>query len=369
MSSINDEGKKQYKTIFGSKGALGGYPILNSQWNLEEKSKELALGRVLYDYNEGILIQSYVYLDAQNTAQHILYMDQASLGLLRINFVDSEKYKEIIKAYRTLQSSTAETLFKYLDINKPDDDKLNEDLESMFQFEKAIAGIMVPEDQRRNSTAMYNPMSLAKIMKSYTQIKWKIYFNELLKGDNAIEENDKIIVAEPYYFEKLNELLNETDDKIIYNYIHWRILLQTLPNGPDEMREHYKTFLKDAMGIKKEVLRDNICAKRVAAPFDGMGGLGFAVAYEYIQKKFDDDSKNEVKKMVGGLKSSFKELVAESSWMDKETQNKAKEKVDSMVQSLGYPDWLKTESEIEKKYKEVRRGYASIFLIHISFLA
>ena len=44
--------------------------------------------------------------------------------------------------------------------------------------------------------------------------------------------------------------------------------------------------------------------------------------------------------MVEDLRSAFKELVEEAVWMDGETQEKAKEKADMMLQLIGYPDWL-----------------------------
>ena len=50
------------------------------------------------------------------------------------------------------------------------------------------------------------------------------------------------------------------------------------------------------------------------------------------------------------LLSAFKELVGESVWMDEETKGKAKEKADSIVTMLGYPDWLPSPTELDNYY-------------------
>ena len=57
--------------------------------------------------------------------------------------------------------------------------------------------------------------------------------------------------------------------------------------------------------------------------------------------------------MVENLRAAFKELVEETDWMDAETQVKAQEKADQMLQLIGYPDWLLDNSEVDKYYWQV----------------
>lgn len=58
----------------------------------------------------------------------------------------------------------------------------------------------------------------------------------------------------------------------------------------------------------------------------------------------------QVGNLVKNLLSAFKELVGESVWMDEETKGKAKEKADSIVTMLGYPDWLPSPTELDNYY-------------------
>ncbi|CDW61127.1 endothelin converting enzyme 1 [Trichuris trichiura] len=56
------------------------------------------------------------------------------------------------------------------------------------------------------------------------------------------------------------------------------------------------------------------------------------------RKKFDNESKSDVDKMVTELKNAFNLLLNENNWMDEPTKQKAKEKIHQMISSIGYPE-------------------------------
>ena len=81
-----------------------------------------------------------------------------------------------------------------------------------------------------------------------------------------------------------------------------------------------------------------------------VGAFGFAAAHEYVIANFEESAKVQADKMVENLRAAFKELVEETDWMDAETQVKAQEKADQMLQLIGYPDWLLDNAEVDKYY-------------------
>ena len=44
--------------------------------------------------------------------------------------------------------------------------------DNIFDFEAKIAAIMTPASERRNFTAMYNPMTVAELKDRYKTINW-----------------------------------------------------------------------------------------------------------------------------------------------------------------------------------------------------
>lgn len=81
--------------------------------------------------------------------------------------------------------------------------------------------------------------------------------------------------------------------------------------------------------------------------------LPVLVSAMYVRKYFQRNSKEVAQKMVKEIVLEFRRILKESFWMDKETREKALQKLDAMSTYIGYPDWLMNDSEIEKLYKDL----------------
>lgn len=57
--------------------------------------------------------------------------------------------------------------------------------------------------------------------------------------------------------------------------------------------------------------------------------------------------------MIANLKTAFKTLVDEATWMDDVTKGYAREKVDFMSEFVGYPDWILDNAALEAYYAGV----------------
>lgn len=57
--------------------------------------------------------------------------------------------------------------------------------------------------------------------------------------------------------------------------------------------------------------------------------------------------------MINDLKTAFKTLVDDAAWMDDATKAYAREKVDNMLQLVGYPDWILNNTALENFYNGV----------------
>ena len=106
--------------------------------------------------------------------------------------------------------------------------------------------------------------------------------------------------------------------------------------------------------------------------------MGYALGSKYVQNVFDDESINEVKitnlifksafhfsliipncfdlqikTMIANLKKAFKSLVDDATWMDSDTKSIAKDKVDAMIEFVGYPPWINNKKSLEDYYNGV----------------
>lgn len=58
--------------------------------------------------------------------------------------------------------------------------------------------------------------------------------------------------------------------------------------------------------------------------------------------------------IVKNLRTGFKSLVDNASWMDSAIKAIAKDKLDSMVANIGYPDWMTNKTALQIYYSKVR---------------
>ena len=85
---------------------------------------------------------------------------------------------------------------------------------------------MTPDSERRNSTAMYNPMMVSELKENYPRFNWDTYFAAVFTETGVtVGDEERIIVVQPDYFmatqnmEASSELLGDNlDSEKLSNY-------------------------------------------------------------------------------------------------------------------------------------------------------
>jgi predicted metalloendopeptidase len=111
-------------------------------------------------------------------------------------------------------------------------------------------------------------------------------------------------------------------------------------------------FSKVLYGTTEPTKRASTCVGKVN------NLLGYAVGAKYVEKAFDDAGKTEVEELISNLKTAFKSLVDDASWMDSATKKIAREKADAIREFIAYPDWSQNKTALEEYYKglQVQKG-------------
>ena len=58
--------------------------------------------------------------------------------------------------------------------------------------------------------------------------------------------------------------------------------------------------------------------------------------------------------MVSYIRKSFRDALPEVDWMDSKTRAKALQKVDAIIEKIGYPDLIDDVDELDDYYQLVR---------------
>lgn len=111
--------------------------------------------------------------------------------------------------------------------------------------------IAVPEGERRNLSALYNPFVIRDLQAKYPYLSWLQYINGLLSGAFHVEENEIVIIDVPNYFDRLNSILIATPTRTIANYFAWRSVLFTSDWMNEKLRQLKLAFYATTIGLRK----------------------------------------------------------------------------------------------------------------------
>jgi len=331
-------------SALGQDAAEGGWPMLleAGSWDSTKFDASEVMGQIRNSQGLNVLLSIFVYLDDFNTEHNIIYVDQPDLGLPMSMYLDLDSYADYIAAYKTYMVDTARVMVRELGTGVSDE-QLAMAADKMFDFEREVAMRMTPSSDRRNSTAMYNPMTIAELKALMPNMDWDKYLAAVfVDTDVTVGDDETVIVVEPGYLQTAQEI--EADFETIVNYMYWRSIMPLNGEMTEELRDIAFKFSSAMTGVTEKAARWMTCTAKAVNAF------GFAAAHEYVKANFAEESKAQADAMVEDLRAAFKELVSESEWMDAATQERAAKKADQMLQLIGYPDWLTDPSKVDEYY-------------------
>ncbi|OQV25628.1 Membrane metallo-endopeptidase-like 1 [Hypsibius exemplaris] len=315
---------------------LGGWPVIDSKWNASTFQLEKLVASLRIMHND-ILISLWIGPDGKNSSWNVLQIDQADFGMpTREYYLDNNQLYRL--AYLGLMTSIAELL------GVPRTRAMT-DMEEILEFETKLANISTPQEYRRNFTAIYEKTTVADMEKLVPQIKWNRYFELVL--NRTVSPKEVLVVYAKDYFIKLGNLLTKTSPRTVANYLIWRIVQNRASNLDERFRSRRRVFSNLLLGNTKEAPRWRTCVQYVN------DNLGMAVGAMFVREHFKEDSKEIAQLMIREISISFIELVGQVDWMNDATKRKAKEKMESMIDNIGYPDYVLDDKKLDEEYNGV----------------
>ncbi|VDL73866.1 unnamed protein product [Nippostrongylus brasiliensis] len=312
--------------LFETLSDLGYWPLLQSTWQREKFDLTDLMGIARRDYGAESFFQIYIYADAKNTSRNTLFVDQTSLSLgrgARDYYLNTTMFANHMIAYRKYFHEIVKILQEDANID-PNNSTAEASIDAVIAFEKKLAEIVVPEDERRNSTRLYNKRVIGDLYEYMDDVDWVAYFRRVAPAEmvDMFNNDTEIIVAEIDFLRKTSALIKETDTEILVNYIVWRVV-QASVRLLDERFENIKQVLPLAAGAV------------------------------YVQAHFNSEDKREALEMIEKLREAFSDLVTHNDWMDESTKNTAIEKANSMINNIGYPNITNDIAKLDEQYKEL----------------
>ncbi|KAG0034876.1 hypothetical protein BGZ82_005566 [Podila clonocystis] len=303
------------------------------------------------------LVEFDVDSDPKNPDVNVFRMGESGLGLSSKEYYNDDK---IVQVYQT----TVEEMFALVmghvlpATNGVKHQVLAEVAKNVVDFEKLLADISSDPDDLDNSEVTYNPRTLAQIAEIVPSIDWSLVVEKLSATGAQIQ--DPIIISSPAYLAKLQALLQVTPALTLQNYFVWKLISQLAVNLDGETRQPMMTLKAALQGVSAHMVtpRWETCVDVVDAALGAMAG------HFFIQQTFRGDSKEGAESIISSLRTSFVDGLARLDWLDHETLVNAKEKVEHLMQKVGFsvasPD-VRSSEGLEEYFKDLEVDCSDFF--------
>ncbi|KYN12808.1 Endothelin-converting enzyme 1 [Trachymyrmex cornetzi] len=253
---------------------LGGWPILKPNWD-PDKFDWLRLTAQLRLYNNEVLISEWVGPDIKNSDKYVIQFDQTSLGLPTKDYFLQPSNAIYLKAYKDYLMGIATLL-------GASSDNAIIDVEELIEFETQLASITSSPDERRNSSELYQRMSVGKLRALVPQIDWCLYLSIVLA--RPIHFFEPVVVFALQYIQDLVVLLSKTQPRTVANYLLWRFVRHRVNNLDDRFQQVKQKFYYILFGREQAPSRWKNCVTQVNSNMD------MAVGSMFVKKYFDKNT-------------------------------------------------------------------------------
>ncbi|XP_017869944.1 PREDICTED: endothelin-converting enzyme 1 isoform X3 [Drosophila arizonae] len=327
---------------------IGGWNVTQTGFNVTNWKLGNTLKILHNKYNFNCLFGWAIGEDDKNSTRHVIQIDQGGLTLPTADY-----YNNKTDIHRKVLSEYIEYMTKVCVLLGANETTARIQMEAVINFEKKLANITIPMEDRRNEEAMYHPMKLKDLIKLAPFLNWTDHFDNALQMVNRrVTDEEIVVVYAPDFLKNLSNIIlnmQKTDaGKItLNNYLIWQAVRTLTSCLSKPFRDAYKGVRKALMGSDggEEVWR--YCVS------DTNNVIGFAVGAIFVRQAFHGVSKPAAEQMIGEIREAFKMNLQNLSWVDKQTRERAIEKANEISDMIGFPDYILNSEELDKKYEEL----------------
>lgn len=163
---------------------------------------------------------------------------------------------------------------------------------------------------------------------------------------NGIElsENESIAILSVKYLEALNSLIGRTPNRVLKNFMVWRIV----------------DSFSELLGVEKGY-RNDTRPRHLRCFYFAAYNLHLSINANWVRRFVMQKTKNEVAKIIDSIKREFKETLSKLEWLDEETRRRALRKLKKMTPFVAYPDELLNDTALHKLYENISIDESKFF--------
>jgi endothelin-converting enzyme/putative endopeptidase len=212
------------------------------------------------------------------------------------------------------------------------------DAETVLALETRLAKASLTITEQRDPQNLNHPTDVASFEKELPHFALAAYVTAA-QAPAAGKMND----TEPKFFAEFNALMADTPIDQIKIYLRWHILHAYAGTSmPEAFEQETWNFYSHILnGAEKQQERWKRCTSRVDRE------MGEALGQVYVATYFPPEDKARALNMTIAIEQAMAKDIDGLDWMSAETKVKAREKLHTVMNKVGYPDKWRDYSRLE----------------------
>ncbi|NFE73900.1 M13 family metallopeptidase [Clostridium botulinum] len=321
----------------------GAEPIKKYTQKIKEAKNINELTKLLGDPTINIfsnLINFSVGSDIYDEKINALYISSTRLVL-----GDSDQYRNETDKTKNNKENMEKYLVNILMLSGYSREEANKKVSNLFYFENqlssSIIGVNEFADYYNNQENNYKTYKISDINELSNNLDLSYIIKNL-----GYENVDKVILFEPKWLDKLNEIYNEENLQVIKDYTEVCMISAASKYLSENFRNEYLALQKSLYDIDNVSLEDET-KELVKKNFNS------ALSKLYVGEVFSEEIKNDVKNITEEIINTYSNRIKNLEWMSASTKDNAIKKLNNIKVNIGYPEEWTEYSNLEiKSYKE-----------------
>ena len=341
------------------KGTAPLMPELEPIRGIETKAALIRQVAAMHRDSIPALFAFYSQPDMHDSTETIANLDQGGMTL-----PDRDYYlKDDAKSVETRQKYV-EHVQKMFELVGDKTEVAAAEAKTVLIVETGLAKAAMDRTVRRDPKTRDHKMTVAEIATLAPNFDLTVYF-----ADNGSPKFTSLNVGNPDFFKEVNEQLKTVPLEDWKVYLRWKTIKEYAPLLTNAFVEEDFNFNGQYMSGRKEMEpRWKRCVKATDE------NLGMALGKLYVDRTFGAEGKERTLKMVQAIENAMHQDIGQLTWMSDTTKKKAYEKLNAIVNNIGYPDtWrdyslvvIKSDDyagntvrasafEVQREYKKIDR--------------
>ena len=272
--------------------------------------------------------------DAKKSTRTIAEVYQAGLGM-----PDRDYYTREDSAAEKIRKEYEQHVARMLQLGGEDSAAAAGSAQAILRVETALANASMTREAQRDPESLYHLTTADGLQKMTPGFAWPAYLSNLgLKGIREVN------VAQPRFLGTVDSLLAGTPLADWQAYLRWNLIANTAPALSSAfVKENFRFNSTVLRGVKEMRPR----WKRCLAFTDQ--ALGEVLGQEYVRKNFTPEAKARALEMVRNIRAEFRSRLSGLAWMSQETKTRAYDKLETIINKIGYPDTWRDYSKLEAR--------------------